>query len=232
MLRQLEQNLWVAQQPLKFLGLEVGTRMTVIRLDGGKLAVISPIGSVAPQSLEELGSVAYLIAPNLYHHLFMAEWIAAYPEAQFWSVPGLAAKCPHLPIGKVFGQDAFEIDEIDCLPLEGLAILPAALLGEYVFLHRPSRTLILTDGAFFFDRSFPPVTRAIAWLLQSYQQLRPTWVEKWATKDKEAVKSSIRRILDWDFNRVLMAHGSIIEDRGKQQLQEGYEWFLGTSLDS
>ncbi|NJR48100.1 MAG: DUF4336 domain-containing protein [Hyellaceae cyanobacterium CSU_1_1] len=70
MLRQLDNNLWVAEQPLKFMGLPVGTRMTVIRLADNSLLLISPI-AITPeikQQLNSLGTVRYLIAPNLFHH--------------------------------------------------------------------------------------------------------------------------------------------------------------------
>ncbi|BAZ14066.1 hypothetical protein NIES4071_59060 [Calothrix sp. NIES-4071] len=43
MLREIDNNLWVAEQPFKYWGLEVGARMTVIRLISGELIVISPI---------------------------------------------------------------------------------------------------------------------------------------------------------------------------------------------
>ena len=44
MLRQLDRDLWVAEQPLRFVGLEIGARMTVVRLPDGRLVVHSPIG--------------------------------------------------------------------------------------------------------------------------------------------------------------------------------------------
>ncbi len=37
MLRELDRNIWVAERPQRFYGLEVGTRMTVIRLADGSL---------------------------------------------------------------------------------------------------------------------------------------------------------------------------------------------------
>ncbi|WP_339384515.1 hypothetical protein [Oscillatoria sp. FACHB-1407] len=40
------------------------------------------------------------------------------------------------------------------------------------------------------------------------------------------MRRSIQRILVWNFERVIMAHGSIIEQDGKRQFQLGYEWFL------
>ncbi|HEY9770488.1 MAG TPA: hypothetical protein V6C71_18685 [Coleofasciculaceae cyanobacterium] len=63
MLRQIDDSLWVAEQPLKFLGLEVGTRMTVVRLFDRSLVLISPIkiDSKIQQQLNTLGTVKYLL---------------------------------------------------------------------------------------------------------------------------------------------------------------------------
>ncbi|GGA40615.1 DUF4336 domain-containing protein [Okeania sp. KiyG1] len=72
MLRKIDCNIWVAEQPLRFLGLDVGTRMTVISLKNGELAVISPIkvDKKIIEQLKEIGNVKHIIAPNLFHHLF------------------------------------------------------------------------------------------------------------------------------------------------------------------
>jgi hypothetical protein len=69
--RQLDSDLWVSESPLRFLGLEVGARMTVVRLSGGRLWLHSPVPAI-PELIEQvraLGEVAYLVAPNRFHHL-------------------------------------------------------------------------------------------------------------------------------------------------------------------
>lgn len=72
MLRQIDNHLWVAEQPLRYFGLSVGTRMTVIQLETGDLAVISPtqLSEQLRRQLDPLGQVAHIIAPNLFHYLF------------------------------------------------------------------------------------------------------------------------------------------------------------------
>ncbi len=99
-----------------------------------------------------------------------------------------------------------------------------------MFWHQPSKTVILTDIAFNFDETFPFTSRLAAQVLGSYQTLRPTRLEKWGSFDKEAVEQSIRQVLDWEFDRVIPGHGSIVETHGKAQLKAGYEWLLGRSL--
>ena len=44
-MQQLHSDLWIADAPLRFLGLEVGARMTIVRLPGRKLLLHSPIAA-------------------------------------------------------------------------------------------------------------------------------------------------------------------------------------------
>ncbi len=92
MLREIDSNIWVAEQPLRYLGLSVGARMTVLRLNYRELTVISPIqaSDTMVGQLDELGTVQHIVAPNLYHYSFIASFKALYPDATVWAVPGLA----------------------------------------------------------------------------------------------------------------------------------------------
>lgn len=104
MLKQIACHLWVAEQPLKFLGLEVGTRMTVISQTDNSLLIISPIqiDSTLKQQLDSLGTVKYIIAPNLFHHLFLADCQQLYPNAKIIAPPGIKNKQPNLEIALSF----------------------------------------------------------------------------------------------------------------------------------
>lgn len=232
MLRQIDRHLWVAEQPLKFLGLEVGTRMTVIKLSNDSLVVISPIeiDSEIQEQLNTFGTVRYIIAPNLFHYLYFAQAQQIYPQAQTIAPPGLAAKQPDFKIDRVFTQDAVEFDsELEFFWFEGFrAFVPPKVktVNEIVFYHPSSKTLIITDSAFNFDRSFPFVTQVAARVLGSYQELKPYLLDKIASHDKQKLKQSIDKILAWDFQRVIMAHGTIVEHEAKARLSAGYNWLL------
>lgn len=234
MLRALDRDLWVADQPLRYFGLSIGTRMTIIRLSDNALAVISPIqpNEALVEALNSLGTVKHIIAPNLYHYLFAAEFKAAYPGATLWATLGLQAKQLALAIDRILISPSpwVELDSLFFAGFQTLSPRGPDPLAEWVFLHRPSRTLILTDTAFYFDASFPWLTQWMARLGGSYKTLRPSLLERLAIPDMAQVKASIQEVLQWDFERVVMAHGSIINQAGKQQLKRGYEAFLGGSL--
>jgi hypothetical protein len=236
MIEKVDQNIWVSEQLLKYWGLEVGTRMTIIRLTNEELMVISPIkvDSNTIEQINQLGNIAFIVAPNLFHYLFLADFKNFYPQAKICAVSELGAKLPDLSIDKVLNSDKNIFgNEVEYLLFRGFKIITfdgIVPLKEIVFFHQESKTLILTDTAFNFDESFPLQTQLATRLIQSYKQLRPSLLEKIATQEKEQIKQSVQKILNWDFNRVIVAHGSIVENNGKEKLKAGYEWFLDTKL--
>jgi hypothetical protein len=236
MLKLIDTDIWVAEQPLKYFGFEVGTRMTVIHLSSNKLMVISPIklDNSTINDLNQLGEVIYIVVPNLYHHLFVAEFQSYYPHAKLLAVSGLERKRPDLQIDQIISNQSIPlIDEVKYLLVEGFNTFDMrgySPLNECVFFHPKSRTLIVTDIVFHFDKQCSPTTKLLAKMLGGYKQLRPSLLEKFATQDKIKVKRSIQQLLSWDFQRIIMAHGSIIAQDAKPQLKSGYEWFLETPL--
>ncbi len=43
---------------------------------------------------------------------------------------------------------------------------------------------------------------------------------KHGVKDEAAFKASLQAILDWDFDRVIVGHGDVIESAGKEKLRK------------
>lgn len=234
-LTEIAPDLWSAAQPLRFLGLEVGSRMTIVRLPSQDLVLISPIELEESdcQALDQLGPVGHIIAPNLFHHLSIDSAQARYPQAKVWGVAGLPEKRSDLNFDAVLSKPGSFENVLDYFPFQGFeaiflrGIKPAQ---ETVFYHRPSCTLILTDTAFNFDQNNSFSTCLAAQVLGSYKTLRPSRLEKWGSRDKAAVEDSARQVLAWDFDRVIPGHGSIVETGGKAQFKAGYEWFLSKAL--
>ncbi|MGK7910645.1 MAG: DUF4336 domain-containing protein [Synechococcus sp.] len=236
MLRKIDEHVWVAEQPLNYFGLSIRSRMTVLHFANDELAIISPI-QLDPEScaqINSLGAVAHIIAPNLYHHFFVSQCKEAYPNATVWAAPGLKDKRPELPIDRTISEDIDrQLVELQAVFWDGFRTLtPKGIdsLNEHVFFHAPSRTLILTDAAFHFDRSFPALTQFAARILGSFNRLSPSVLERVATTERQPLKSAVETVLAWDFQRIVVAHGSIIECNAKEHFRRGYERFLGQSL--
>lgn len=106
-MEQLHSDLWISDAPQRFLGIEIGARMTVVRLPDQRLLLHSPIAATPDRvrEVEALGPVAYLVAPNRLHHLYIAEWQRACPNAQIYAAPGLETKRPDLATAGVLGDE-------------------------------------------------------------------------------------------------------------------------------
>ena len=47
-----------------------------------------------------------------------------------------------------------------------------------------------------------------------------------AIKDKTVFRESLARVMRWDFDRVVMSHGRVLETGGRERIRQAFE-FLG-----
>ncbi len=237
MLHRLADDLWVAEQPQTYFGLSIGTRMTVIRQRStNRLVILSPIQPSAEleTGLAELGVVGDIVAPNVFHHLYLQAFQQRFPLATTWGPPALRQKCPHLELDRLLSADTpSPWPELLLCSLTGLRTLGPtgpSPLHEVAFCHRASRTLVLTDSAFNFDTSAAWLTRLITRISGGFDGLEPTILERLATSERASLRRAMQLVLQWDFDRVIVAHGAIVETGGKQALARAYSSFLGSPL--
>jgi len=225
MLRPLSTDIWVAERPQRFYGLEVGTRMTVIRLRDGSLLLHSAV-RIDPdlgRALDAIGRVRFVVAPNRVHHLYAGLVAEVYPDARLWLAPGLERKRPDLVFAGILGDDAPPEwrNQVDQTFFRG-----RPYENEVVFLHRASRTLVMCDLAFNFGPRAATATRLLMTLLRSYGRFGPSALDPLLIRDRAAARASLQRILAWDFDRVVVAHGEVLETGGHEALRRGYAWLL------
>jgi hypothetical protein len=199
--------------------------MTIVRLPDSTLLLHSPIAATEDlvRQVKALGAVTYLVGPNKLHHLFLGEWQRAFPEASTYLAPGLDTKRADLTITGIL-TDEPEPGWKDVLDQVLMGGFPFA--NEVVFFHRPSATLIATDLAFNISASSPPMTRIVFRLAGIYERLAPTLLERLLVRDRSAFRQSLERILEWPFERVVVAHGDVVEEGGRAQLIRGYSWLF------
>lgn len=223
-LEPLDRDLWVASRPLRLVVGDVGARMTVVRLAGGDLWLHSPVPLDAPlrEALAECGRVRWLVGPSLVHHLFLGSYADAFPGATLVGAPGLPEKRRDLRFGAVMDEDFVPPwgDEIRHCPFRG-----APRMQEVVFLHAPTRTLILTDLAFHVhperDRA-----RLFHWLVGATGRFGPHRLARSLIRHPAAARGSLATILAWDFDRVIVSHGDVLESGGLLAMQRAFA-FLG-----
>lgn len=129
------------------------TRMVIVELPDRQLLIYSPITLTDSVRMEiaSLGSVAYVVAPNTWHHLSIADYQVAYPQAIFLGPADLVAKREDLHlltcINDIFPA-SFGIE---------LIFIPSLCRGqlEIALFHVASGTLISAD-MFYTDSTTKP----------------------------------------------------------------------------
>jgi hypothetical protein len=226
-------GLWVAHSRQKYAFLEVGTRMTIVRLHDGALLLISPINidDDLRAQIDTLGPVRYVVSPNLFHHLHIRSALAAYPAAKLFLPKGLPAKRPdlesyeileNLPPEEWRGQldqryfDGFRIFELD----------GAKEPNEVVFFHRDARTLIVTDTALNLTANSSFAMRAYARIAGIYEKLSPLPQDKPMVSNRTAARRAVQTIVEWPFEKIVLAHGDLVLDNAKERYIKAYQWLL------
>jgi hypothetical protein len=225
MLSAIGPGLWTLTAPHRVMGLELGRRLTVVELSRRRLWVHAslPPTPALRSALQELGEVAAIVGPNTMHDAFLAEFVAAYPSAQFYAAPGLAQANPRLRPDALLGPER-RADWETVLDGELMGGMPK--LNEIVFLHRPSRTLILADLAFNLQPPKPWLTRLAMRLNGSYARLAPTRFCRTMIRDRTAFRASLQRVLAWEFDRILVGHGEEVSTGGRAALKDVFKFAL------
>ena len=156
-----------------------------------------------------MGEVGYIVAPNKLHHLFLADAARAFPQARLFGAPGLAKKRPDVQ-GLTSLSDEVEPawrDDFDQLVVRGFP-----LAHEVVWFHRPSRTLILTDLCQSWQGPLPFTAAMYSSLTGVRNRLAVPRTVRLLIKDKSAFAACVGTMLQWPFERVILAHNSIVED--------------------
>lgn len=208
-------DLFTVDAPLTFMGLSLGTRMTVVKLPDGSVLLHSPIpfDRALADEIRALGPVSHVVCPNAFHHLHAGPWKQAFPEAGLFGPRALHDKRRDLrfdgPIPAVAG-------------LESLAI-EGSLLEETVFLHAESGTLISSDLT---ENFVEPVDHLFTrlYLKANGTYGKPGWprVLRVVYRDRRAARRSIDALLERPFDRVILAHGQILETGGRAAVRETF----------
>lgn len=222
-MKKIHDNLWVVERPLRQFGVNLGMRMTIIRLDEGGLILHSPVAceDQLKAQLDCMGKVCAIVAPNCMHDLFLAEWISAYPEAIYYHPSGMSDIAVFPDRENIISDDASLIwhGEIEQHVIKGLP-----RLNEVAFFHGSSRTLLLTDLVFNLSGSDSMYETSFLKINNAHKKFGPTRLFKTFVKDREAFRSSIEHLLQWDFEMVIMSHGEILFQGGKKRFKDAFGW--------
>jgi hypothetical protein len=234
-LKPVGEDLWVVDGPvvrMAYLGgsIPFPTRMAVVRLANGDLFLWSPTepDDGLQAEVAVLGPVCHLVSPNKIHYAHVGEWKRIYPQATAWASPGVRKRAASQRIGVSFDADLGERPEPAWRgDLDQLVFRGSRFMEEVVFYHRKTRTLILAD----LIENFEPekIGGAYRWLVRfagaavpdgkAPIDLRLTF---WGRKD--VARASFERMLAWEPEKVIMAHGRPYEQNGTAELRRAFRW--------
>ena len=171
-------------------------------------------------ALDALGPVRAVVAPSLVHHFFVGDYAAAYPSARLYAAPGLEQKRADVTFAAVLDD---EPPAAWSGQLEQCVFRGAPIMNEVVFCHPPTRTLLLTDLCFNVVRPFRGRARLFTRLVGA-RGFGPHRIVRLGIRDRAAARASLERILGWDFDRVVVTHGDVLETGGRAALQAAFAW--------
>lgn len=219
------EGVWLSSAPVRFLGLQLTSTMTVLRLPDGSLLLHSPVAITGElrAAVEALGRVGHLYAPNLFHHLRLGEWSAAFPSARVHAPPGLARKRRDLRIDRVHGdapEPAFDGSVAE-------VIIQGFRLRETVLFYRAARTLVVADLVSNVGRPSHPWTRLYTRTMGFYDRVALSRMIRWtAFSDRVAARTSLEAMLALPFDRVVVGHGPPLDSNGRDAIARAYAWLL------
>ncbi len=230
MLERVDEALWLAEgEIVSFYGFPYPTRSVIIRLADDRLWVWSPVRLTEDlrRDVDRVGQVADLVSPNKLHHLGLAAWGSAYPSAKLWGPRSTIKRFPGLAFAGAL-EDATPPGwgpDIDQAWFRG-----SYMMDEIVFVHRPSRTAIVADLIQAFDEAF--LRRHWSWWRRPLAKLggisaaHPGAPSDWRRSflRRKSARAARAKVLSWNCERVVIAHGDWAKSEGQAFLRRGLDW--------
>ncbi|QUM89756.1 DUF4336 domain-containing protein [Moritella sp. 36] len=224
-MQKIADNIWIFDgEPVSFLACPFTTRMTVVRLFSGDLWIHSPIKLTTElqQTIQSIGSVKYIVAPNHLHHLFIADWHNAFPKSSLFGTSEVIKKRQDIAFH-------FSLNDEHDWPwkpeITQELVLGSKLMQEAVFFHKSSKVLILTD----FIENFPKsnfnwwqcILASIAGIIAPNGKTPLDWRISF---NKRRLREHLIKIKSWNPEIIVMAHGDIVDVNGGDFLEKSFSW--------
>lgn len=203
---------WLDQMPV---------RMTILRLSNRKLFIHSPV-SPEPLVLDficSLGQVEHVVSPNAMHTQFILPYAELFPHATAWVAPN--------PRKRRAGLEKLR-PMSDASPLAPQDLKQQLVQGhhgyETAFFHPQTRTLIVADLAYNIIHHPRLLGRLYMTLFRAYGQFALPIYHRFAVLDRVQLRHSFDMILHWNFERVIMSHGEILHQHGRENFERIWKW--------
>ncbi len=227
-LRAFAKNVWVVDGPnVRDFGVVFTTRMTIVKLAAGSLWVNSPVSvpSDTLRRITEMGPVQYLVAATPRHVWRLGTWHTLFPEAQLWMprVTPFTLKKKHLPFAASLEEEPPQgwAEDLDQLAFKG-----NPLIEEVLFFHKQSGTVILDDliqiHSIVNGRAIRNALLKLGGV--AYPDGGVPLDIKLSFTNRNLARQSLEKLLSWDFNKLIIAHGRCIEQDAKAFVERAFRW--------
>ena len=228
-LHAFAEHIWIVDGPsVRDMGVMFTTRMTVVKLCewltvGGFSCFCDPLKR--SRRVTELGPLGYLVAATPRHVWRLAAWHTLFPEAQLWAprpTPFTLKKGP-LPYTGILGDEPPQAWKND---FDQLAFRGNPLIEEVLFFHKLSRTVILDDLIQVHPRVEGKHFRNALFKLEGVVSphggvgldIRLSFIRR------NLARQSLQKLLSWDFDKLIIAHGPCVEKDAKAFVKRAFRW--------
>jgi hypothetical protein len=220
---EIGSGIWGIDRRASFVGVTLPSRSTVIDVGAGRLLLISPPADAGPE-IDRLGSVSAIVAPSSFHYLHAEPWLRRYPEAELFVAPELSRRVPGLPPAVALTAGVTPPWHAN---LSFVVLGPHRGISEVLFFHPASRTLILTDLASNLVEMASAYERVACRLSGMPFGFGPSRnARRLLLRDEVRAREALRAVVQWPFERIVMAHGAIVERDARQVFASAFGHYL------
>ncbi len=215
--RQITDDVVVMSFPWNVFRIDFARNVTLLRLRDGRVVIHSsaPFTPEDIAAIRGFGEPAWLVDATLLHDTFAKEGRTAFPDLPYLAPDGFT-KASGIPTEPLGSPPLDWKDEIDVLKLDGNR------MNEHALFHRRSATLVVADLFF----SFPRETRGWARFFIRHIMRLPRLFGisvffRMTISDRQAFKSSMKALLQWKFDRLVVAHREPLDKDAKPTVEQG-----------
>jgi len=224
-------NIGVVDGPFEYLTvagvtlpLPFTTRMTVVQLTNGDLFLHSPIkfDERLAKQLQGLGTVRHLVSPNQFHYAHIGEWAKAYPEAITWASPRVRKRARARRIDVNFTRDLEATAPEEWRREIDQTLFPGGYFKEFIFFHKVSKTLILTDTII--NIELEKVTEPWRTATKLTAMYHPHGQIFFGMRlplllQRHKAKAAVGKIHSWHPQRILLSHGRCFDSHADEVIR-------------
>ncbi len=215
-IQQIADDILLISFPWRVFGIDFKRNVTLLRISDHRIVVHSTAKFTTEDiaAMHRFGEPSWLLDATLFHDTFAKEGRAALPNIPYLAPKGFT-KASGEATSPLIPPPTDWAGEIDVLKIAGTRT------NEHLFFHRRSRTLVVADLFF----SFPEQTNGWPRFCITNIMRLPgmfgisVFFRRLVINDRSAFRSSMKRLLDWDFERLIVAHSEPVETAAKSLVE-------------